>query len=60
MKLNDNVLKWINKLCYAIIILSVLQAVAFKGLINEKILLVLLTLSLIWLLVVECLIKRRR
>lgn len=58
--MNLKVLKWINKLCYAIIILSVLQAVAFKGLINEKILLVLLTLSLIWLLVVECLIKRRR
>lgn len=58
--MNLKVLKWTNRLCYAIIILGVLQVVAFKGLINAKVLLTLLAMSILWLLIVELLVKRNR
>lgn len=60
MKLNKNLLNWTIRLSYAIIILSVLQAVAFKGLINAKVLLTLLAMSILWLLIVELLVRRKR
>lgn len=58
--MNLKVLKWTNRLCYAIIILGVLQVVAFKGLVNGKVMAVLMFASVVWSIVSEYLIKRKR
>lgn len=58
--MNLKVLKWTNRLCYAIIILGVLQVVAFKGLINGKVMAALMFASVVWSIVSEYLIWKSR
>ena len=58
--MNLKVLKWTNKLCYVIIIVGVVQLVAFKGMINGKVMAVLMFASVVWSIVSEYLIRKKR
>lgn len=58
--MNLKVLKWTNKLCYVIIFIGALQLVAFKGMINGKVMAVLMFASVVWSIVSEYLIRKNR